>query len=122
MTAYTPHKTAFEALQERVTGMQRVDEFAQPVAAVFAESETGAIEPMGLATRQEYELSFTVICRYWANRAQRSDCRANAEHVLADLLYRDVLVELDVIQHAIYDGDRKTALERVAALYTRLRK
>ena len=116
-------ETVFAALQERITEMQRHDEFAPPVAAYFGEKETHETQKLvGLATRQEYELSFTLICRYWANRVDHSDCRANAERVLADLLYRDVLAELGIITHAIYDGDRKVALQRISDLCARLRK
>lgn len=115
-------ESVFDHLHERATGMQRPEEFRSPVVARVQESETGRIEPLGFATRREYELTALVTCTYWANDAQRVDCRRNAERVLADALYRDVLVDLSAITHAIYDGDQANALRMVGALQTRLRR
>lgn len=115
-------ETVFDALLDRATGMERPEQFSPPARAVVREDETGGVDPMGFATRKEYELSLMVACRYWANQAQRQDCRQHAERVLADLLYRDVLVELSIITHAVYDGDQRTALRMLAALQTRLRR
>ena len=115
-------ETVFDALLDRATGMERPEQFSPPARAVVREDETGRIEPMGLATRKEYELSLMVTCRYWANQAERQGCKQNAERVLADLLYRDVLVELSIITHAVYDGDKSAALRMLAALQTRLRR
>lgn len=114
--------SVFEALHDRSTGMERPDGLFPPAKVVLREDETGADEPMGIATRKEYELSLMVACRYWANNAQRQDCKRNAERVLADLLYRDVLVDLSAITHAVYDGDRSNALRMLGALQARLRK
>lgn len=112
----------FGRLGDRCTGMERPDQFSPPARVIVREDDTGRIEPMGFATRREYELSLMVSCRYWANDAERQDCRQNGEHVLADVLYRDVLVDLSAIIHAVYDGDRAAALRMLTALQTRLRR
>jgi len=111
------------ALRERCTGMQRPEEFMrEPGMFHLDEQNSGKIEPAGFATRREYVLELTVGCRYWCNDAQHSEARKNAESVLADALYRDVLIELNGIRHAVYDGDRMAALRRIAALEQGLRR
>jgi len=112
-----------DRLQEQATGMERPDAlWGQPVAVAIKEDETGQVEPMGFATRRQYVLSATVEARFWANRAERSEARKAAISSLARCLYADVLHELAVIRHAIWDGDPKAALVRLGDLETRLNK
>jgi len=121
MTDPLTSNSVFDMLRERATGMERSEGLWQPpVSFSTAMSETGQIEPMGFATRKEYELSATVVARFWANRAQVDDCRKVALRSLSRLLYGDVLRDLDAIQHAIFDGDPKGALAHLSELRDRL--
>jgi hypothetical protein len=108
-------------LRERATGMQRPEEFMRkPGIVELSERKTGETRPHTLDRNEEYELSLTVGCRYWANSVQREGQRRNAERMLARLLYQDVLAELSAIRHAIYDGEKHGALDRICALEARL--
>jgi hypothetical protein len=114
-------ETVMQRLRERATGMQRPEEFMRrPGICDVEERKTGEFRPHTLDRNEEYELSLTVGCRYWANKVQREDQRRNAERVLARLLYADVLAELNEIRHAIYDGEKAGALNRICALEERL--
>lgn len=110
-------------LRERATGMCRPEEFMRkPAVFELDEHKTGEIRPYTPDRNEEYELTLTVGVRYWANKAQRSDARRNAESVLAHTLYKDVLAELSQIRHAVWDGDQSAALTRIAALEQGLTK
>lgn len=106
-------------LQEKATGMERPDDlWGPPLIANVAERETGKIEPMGFATRREYELTLTIGARFWANRAQVSEARKVAERAIAHQLYRDVLDKLVRIESAIMDGDGRAAYAACGELRT----
>lgn len=111
-----------DMIEERCTGMQRPEEFMRK-PGVFQEVErpTGNVRYDTPDRNEEHELVVTVGCRFWANGAQLPRARENAKAILADVLYRDVLVELSEIRHAIYDGARDAALCRLADLEKRLR-
>lgn len=110
-------------LRERATHMCRPEEFMRkPAVFEMTEEPTGERRYGTMDKNEEYELTLTIGVRYWCNQAQRTDARRNAEAVLAHTLYRDVLGDLMAIQHAIYDGDQRAALQRVATLRERLTK
>lgn len=111
-----------DTIQERCTGMQRPDEFERrPATFESVEGPTGRVRTFTPDRNEEYELQVKIGATFWANKAQLSRAREHAKRVLADLLYRDVLVELSGIRHAVYDGDRAAALQRLAELESRLR-
>jgi hypothetical protein len=108
---------ALSNLRERATHMCRPEEFRR-VPAVFDlnEEKTGERRYGTMDRNEEYELTLTVGVRYWANNAQHSDARQNAEAILARTLYEDVLRALSEIKHAVYDGDQQAALGRIVEL------
>jgi hypothetical protein len=111
------------SLRERCTGMARPEEFMRkPGVFDLQERTTGEIRPYTPDRNEEYELTLTVGVRYWANKAQHTDARQNAEAILLRTLYQDVLADLSMIRHAIYDGDRTAALRRIGELESRLTK
>ena len=114
-------KTVLDNIRERCTYMQRPEEFRRvPAVCEFNEEKTGEYRPAGIATSEEYELTLTVGVRYWANRAQHSDARRNAESILARTLYEDVLRDLAQIRHAAMDGDQRATVSRINELEARL--
>lgn len=60
---------------------------------MFDQGKTIDQEP-GFYNRHEYLLKLTVACKFVANRAELDRARENAEFLLLDGLYRDVITEL----------------------------
>lgn len=111
----------FDKLIDRATGMRRRNSFfRQPVEVEIRDEPTGKIRPYVMDSNEEFTITAAVTVSYWANQAQRTDARRNAEHVLASFLYRDVLAGLSEVRHAIFDGDANDALAKIAELEGRL--
>lgn len=110
-------------LEQLATGQRRANDlWGPPLNVRLLENKTGKIEPMGFATSEEYELSLTLVSRFWANRAQVQEARKVAERSLASLLYQDVLAKLSQVEHAIMDGDGRSAYTACSELRAMLQR
>lgn len=104
--------SVFDNLEDRLTGMKRLNDFGSPVVALaIEERRTGKIRDYTLDANTEHELSAKLSVRFWANSAQINEARKVAERSLAHLLYADVLAKLQMIEHAISDGDQNAAFD-----------
>jgi hypothetical protein len=81
------------------------------VSAALAVSETGASEPMGFGTNDEYEMTLTVSCTFWAGSVMKEEAFATAKEALLHNLYADILPKLSEAQAAICSDDGHTAME-----------
>ena len=112
----------FSKLETRATGMCKPSEFdRKPVSVELECADTGTARPGAFVQDWEHELRLRLSTRFWCNQAQYSDALKHASRTIAHLLYDDVFVALDGIAHAISDGDRRAALERIAELRGALR-
>lgn len=115
--------TIFDQLEDRATGMRRRDEFdREPIGTAVECVKTGEVRPTTYAMQSEHELRLRLYSRFWANQAEFPHAREHAQRALSNLLYRDVLIALDGIAHAISDGDRRAALSRCGELRASLIK
>jgi len=103
--------SVFDKLQCVATGMRRPNDFGRhPVVVAVNERTTGNIRPHTLDANEEHELSVKIAVTFWANRAQIRRQRKVAEATLSHFLYADVLAKVQMIEHAIMDGDATAAM------------
>lgn len=108
-------KSLLKEFHETKTGRERLDEFDYERVSVVCERIPIA-DRTGYGRQYESELSATIRVKFWSNNAQYEHARRAATETLLRFIYGDVLNELPELRSAIFDGDRRRALEIVSRM------
>lgn len=80
------------------------------VSATIITDKTGASEPMGFGTNDEYEMTLTVRYTFWAGNTMKDEAFAVAKKALLHNLYADILPDISAAQSAVCGDDNETAM------------
>lgn len=110
-------------LSEIEDRQRRIDPINRPyMSARLADTEQSfKVRDTGLSTQFCFRLELNLAVEYWANQAQKSDARKNAEAALQDALYRDVVGRLAQIRFMLDSCDRHAAQLAITELMSEMR-